>query len=130
MRFDRLARIYSGDLAYYRDWRGPNKTGAYNTCAEATARSLAAGAHPDLRVLLTHEHPLIIRNHLRRCGIDSDWVLYEPDREAAMERVKGRQVPPSVWGEMARSWAALQAQSEPPVRLITMEDEVVAAYAA
>ena len=129
-RYDRLAKLYKGSLAYTRSWDGRDKREAATECAHSLALGLAAGWHPHLQLLLTHEHPVLIRNVLRAHGIAADWVLYEPPRKEAMERVYARKVAASTLREMVLSWAQLSEQEEGPMHTWRTEEEAVAAVAA
>lgn len=130
VRFDRAARVFRGHEAYTRSWSVLDKTLAAQRCADALARELRAGHRPRLKMLLTHEHPVMIRDALRRYGIDSDWMLYEPDAKEVAERMAARKVAASLLREMVGTWGALKTQSAPPVAHLRVEEECVAAIAA
>jgi hypothetical protein len=124
-RYDRVAKAWAGKDAYHRPTDVPTADRQkWESVAELVASKLASGAKPQLKVLLTHEHPTMIVDKLKRAGISANWILYSPDRAEAARRVAARNVNRGILLYMQASWNALYKEKSPACELIT-EEEVI-----
>jgi hypothetical protein len=130
MRFDRLAAAQLGELAYNRNYDGSLPTEqSIRQCARAVGRSLKTGHNPDLRVLLTHEHPNIIADSLKSAGLNSYWYLYTVSDTERDTRVEARAVEPDVLRYMKTTWNRLYRLAGNTDELRSEEDVIQMARA-
>lgn len=125
MRFDRAAAFYVGQEAY--DRRGntiDNHITVFRRAVAVLAEHLSAGAYPNLRCLLTHEHPDVIEEILKRFGLSAHTILYTPDRVEVAKRIAARNVSASLLKYMQSTWHELY-QLRGYVDIINDEEKLI-----
>jgi hypothetical protein len=124
-RFDRVARAWSGMDAYHRPSENPERDKQiWRSVAELVASRLASGHRPELKVLLTHEHPNMLVDCLKQQGIEANWILYSPDRVEVARRIAARNLASGVLRYMQATWSALYLEKAPACELVT-EEQVI-----
>jgi len=128
-RYDRVAAAWVGKDAYHRPTGSSSHDDlVFSGVAEVVAMKLASGCRPQLKVMLTHEHPNLIVDALRRQGISARWILYSPDDAERARRLSTRHVVSSIHNYMINVRAALMRERAPAVEYV-MEEEIVQAMA-